>query len=154
MWFFTRCRVIFYIFLFIMILLPDICTTALLAAIVSLVAMALLLYLIVEHDICSMHLTSASFADLQLYKFMRDMAIGKNSVTLFEPIDNISIKFFNFFLLSSKIYDPLFLHNLLNCCNLSDLLNIPFLVLSSSLILLGVSNIAKCSCLNQLLSVH
>ena len=99
-----------------------------------------------------MHLTSASFADLQLYKFMRDMAIGKNSVTLFEPIDNISINFF--FLLSSKRYDPLFLHNLLHCSNLSDLLNIPFLVLSSSLILLRVSNIAKCSCLNQLLSVH
>jgi hypothetical protein len=100
-----------------------------------------------------MHLTSSSFADLQLYKCMRDMAIGKNSVTFFEPIDNISIKMF-FFLLSSKIYDPLFLHNLLHCCNLSDLLNILFLVLSSSLILLRVSNIAKCSCLSQLLSVH
>ena len=112
-----------------------------------------MLYLIVEHDICSMHMTSCSFADQQLYECMRDMAIGKKLCDVVWT--NWQYIYQNvFFLLSSKIYDPLFLHNLLHCCNLSDLLNIPFLVLSSSLILLRVSNIAKCSCLSQLLSVH
>ena len=62
MWFFTRCRVIFYIFfLFIMSLLPDICTTALLVAIVSLVAMALLLEgIFVISDSGTRHLLNAS----------------------------------------------------------------------------------------------
>ena len=71
MCFFTRCRVRFYIFLFIMSLLPDICTTAFLVAIVSLAAMALLLEgIFVVSDSGTQHLLNASFADLQLYKFM------------------------------------------------------------------------------------